>query len=50
MISRIDQQIKVNKIMIDYLAEKKQEIMKNKRLFQYMRNYLEIIMTVYTVS
>ena len=49
MISRIDQQIKVNKIMIDYLAEKKQEIMKNKRLFQYMRNYLEIIMTVSSV-
>ncbi len=49
MISRIDQQIKVNKIMIDYLVEKKQEIMGNKRLFQYMRNYLEIITTVSSV-
>lgn len=49
MISRIDQQIKVNKIMIDYLVEKKQEIIGNKRLFQYMRNYLEIITTVSSV-
>lgn len=46
MISRIDQQIKVNKLMIDYLAEKRQELVKQKRLYQYMRNYLEIITTV----
>ena len=49
MISRIDQQIKVNKIMMDYFAEKKQEILKNKRLYQYMYNYLEIITTVSSV-
>lgn len=49
MISRIDQQIRVNKIMIDYLVEKKPEILKNKRLYQYMRNYLEIITTVSSV-
>ncbi len=49
MISRIDQQIKVNKIMIDYIVEHKQEILGNKRLYQYMRNYLEIIMTVSSV-
>ena len=49
MISRIDQQIRVNKIMIDYLVERKAEIMKNKRLYQYMRNYLEIITTVSSV-
>lgn len=49
MISRIDQQIRVNKLMIDYLVEKKPEIIKNKRLYQYMRNYLEIIMTVSSV-
>ncbi len=49
MISRIDQQIKVNKLMIDYLVEKKPEVVKNKRLYQYMRNYLEIIMTVSSV-
>ena len=49
MISRIDQQIKVNKIMMDYFTEKKQEILKNKRLYQYMYNYLEIITTVSSV-
>lgn len=49
MISRIDQQLKVNRIMIDYLSEKKPEIIKNKRLYQYMRNYLEIITTVSSV-
>uniref|UniRef100_UPI0040562985 glycosyltransferase family 2 protein n=1 Tax=Acetatifactor sp. TaxID=1872090 RepID=UPI0040562985 len=49
MISRIDQQIKVNKIMIDYMVSKKSEIMKNKRLYQYMFNYLEIITTVSSV-
>lgn len=49
MISRIDQQIKVNKLMIDYLVEKKTEVITNKRLYQYMRNYLEIIMTVSSV-
>ncbi len=49
MISRIDQQIKVNKIMIDYLVDNKAEIIKNKKLYKYMRNYLEIIMTVSSV-
>ena len=49
MISRIDQQIKVNKIMIYYLAERKAELIKQKRLYQYMKNYLEIITTVSSV-
>lgn len=49
MIRRIDQQIRVNQLMIDYLAEHKGEITKNKRLYQYMRNYLEIIMAVSSV-
>ena len=49
MISRIDQQIRVNKIMIDYLVGKKLELIRNKRLYQYMRNYLEIITTVSSV-
>ncbi len=49
MISRIDQQIRVNKLMVDYLVEKKSEIIRNKRLYQYMRNYLEIITTVSSV-
>lgn len=49
MISRIDQQIRVNKIMIDYLTEHQSEIRKNKRLYQYMKNYLEIVTSVSSV-
>lgn len=49
MISRLDQQIKVNKMMIDYYVDNKQEIMQTKRRRQYMRNYLEIIMTVSSI-
>lgn len=46
MISRLDQQIRVNKIMIDFYTEHKNQIIRCKRRHQYMRNYLEIIMTV----
>ena len=49
MISRLDQQIKVNKLMIDYYVDNKSEIVKIKRRHQYMRNYLEIIMTVSSI-
>ena len=49
MISRVDQQIMVNKLMIDYLVDKKAELIKNKRRYQYMRNYLEIITTISSV-
>lgn len=49
MISRIDQQIKVNKIMIDFLVEHKEELLQNIHLYHYMRNYLEIITTVSSV-
>lgn len=49
MISRIDQQLKVNRLMIDYLVERKTELIKNKRRYQYMRNYLEIITTISSV-
>ena len=49
MISRIDQQLRVNKLMIDFLAEKAPEVKKCKRLYQYMRNYLEIVTTVSSV-
>ncbi len=49
MISRIDQQIRVNKLMIDFYVDNKLKIMKTKRLHQYMRNYLEIITTVSSV-
>ncbi len=49
MITRIDQQIRVNKLMIDYMVDRQQEIVQNKRLYQYMRNYLEIIMAVSSI-
>lgn len=49
MISRIDQQIKVNKLMIDFFIDNLPQIKKTKRLHQYMRNYLEIITTVSSV-
>lgn len=49
MISRVEQQLRVNKMMIDYLVEKKTEIIRKKRLYQYMRNYLEIITTVSSI-
>lgn len=49
MISRIDQQLRVNKMMIDYLVDRKQELVKGKRRYQYMRNYLEIITTISSV-
>ncbi len=49
MISRIDQQIRVNKIMIDYMAENKSKIFSNKRLKAYMLNYLDIITTISSI-
>lgn len=49
MISRIDQQIKVNKIMADYMVANMSEIKKNKRRYQYMYNHLEIVTTVSSI-
>ena len=46
MIGRIDQQIRVNKIMIDDVDLKK---VKNRMCRRYMYNYLEIITTVTTI-
>ena len=46
MIRRIDQQIKVNRIMIDYLDISK---LSNKKLRDYMISYLDIIMTVSSI-
>ncbi len=46
MISRIDQQIKVNKIMVDEFDLWK---IQNKRLRHYLFNYLEIITVISTV-
>lgn len=49
MISRIDQQIKVNKIMVDYMVEHKAKLKGNRKMRKYMVNYLEIITTVSSV-
>lgn len=49
MISRLDQQIKVNKLMVDYFVAHKAKILSNKKLRAYMLNYLEIITTISTV-
>ena len=46
MISRIDQQIAVTKLMIDYFRDTKVE---NLKLRRYMRNYLEIMMVISSI-
>ncbi len=49
MIGRIDQQIKVNKLMVDYFVEEMPRIRANGKVRRYMRNYLDIITTVSSV-
>ena len=49
MISRIDQQIRVNKLMIEYMVDHKAEIMRKRRLYQYMLSYLDIITAVSSI-
>ncbi len=49
MISRIDQQISVNKMMLDYLVQKKAEIYKQHKMRIYMVNYLEIITVISSI-
>ncbi len=49
MIGRIDQQIKVNKIMIDYMVENRGMIGSSRKLDQYMLSYLDIITTVSSI-
>ncbi|MCR4923832.1 MAG: glycosyltransferase family 2 protein [Lachnospiraceae bacterium] len=44
MIGRIDQQIKVNKLMIDYMAEAPRNL--NKKQERYMLSYISIMMTI----
>ncbi len=46
MIRRIDQQLKVNKLMIDYIQLSK---LNNRKLRNYMISYLDIIMTVSSI-
>ncbi len=49
MISRIDQQLRVNYRMIDYLVDNKAKALHNKKTYQYMRNYLEIMTTISSI-
>lgn len=49
MIERIDQQLKVNKLLVDYYVEEKQRIIVNGKVRRYMLNYLDIITTVSSV-
>lgn len=49
MISRVDQQIKVNKIMIDYLCENMDKVCAGRKLKKYMINYLEIITVISSI-
>ncbi len=49
MISRIDQQLRVNYLMIDYLVDNKARALKDKKRYKYMRNYLEIITTISSI-
>ena len=49
MIGRIDQQLKVNRLMVDYLTSKKQFLSSHKKLRNYMINYLDIITTVSSI-
>lgn len=49
MIGRIDQQIKVNKLLVDYYVSEKQRIVVNGKVRRYMLNYLDIITTVSSV-
>lgn len=46
MIGRIDQQLKVNRLMIDYITETK---ISNRKTYKYMVKYLDIITTVSSI-
>ena len=49
MIGRIDQQIRVNKLMVDYFVGKKGLIASNKKMGSYMLSYLDIITTISSI-
>ena len=46
MIGRVDQQIKVNKLMVDYLTDTQ---ITNRKTYNYMVKYLDIITTVSSI-
>ncbi len=49
MISRIDQQLKVNKLMVDYMVEHRARLKGSRKMRAYMQNYLEIVTTVSSI-
>jgi len=49
MITRLDQQLRVNRRMIDYLTANKEMVYSNKKLKKYMMGYLEIITVISSV-
>lgn len=49
MIQRVDQQIRVNKLMIDFYSQNHSKIYGNKKLMRYMVSYLDIITTVSSI-
>ncbi|HAB93854.1 MAG TPA: glycosyl transferase, partial [Lachnospiraceae bacterium] len=51
MTERLDQQARVNKIMIDYFSDnvKSGRIEKKSQMYKYMYNYLEIITSITSV-
>lgn len=49
MMGRVDQQERVNNIMFDYLSERAELKETNKKLYEYMYSYLEIITTVTSI-
>ena len=49
MIKRIDQQIRVNKLMIDYMVENRSLVNSNKKRYRYMLSYLDIITTISSI-
>ncbi|MBR5578354.1 MAG: glycosyltransferase [Lachnospiraceae bacterium] len=49
MIGRIDQQLKVNRMMLEYLIEHKAQLAVNSKCKHYMMNYLDIITTVSSI-
>lgn len=49
MIGRIDQQIQVNKLMMDYLVDNRGMVNANRKLSAYMLSYLDIVTTVSSI-
>ncbi len=49
MIGRVDQQIRVNKLMMEYMCDHRALIYGNRKCKHYMLNYLDIITTISSI-